>query len=137
MKKSCFKTLIIPAVSKVTLDIICETAFGYKADSLHNPYNELAVAYEKLIDLQSGTSLFDYHMNDTDAWIGPNLAKFILLMLIPGMPRFLASEWAYHHRRVFEKISLLRQYTSSDPLTFADSMKLHPLVSLSLTDLDH
>lgn len=43
-------------MSKVTLDIICETAFGYKADTLHNPHNELAVAYEKLLGLQSGTS---------------------------------------------------------------------------------
>ncbi|KXN81952.1 Cytochrome P450 4c21 [Leucoagaricus sp. SymC.cos] len=43
-------------MSKVTLDIICETAFGYKTDSLHNPHNELAVAYEKLIALQSGAS---------------------------------------------------------------------------------
>lgn len=42
-------------VSKVTLDIICETAFGYKADSLHDPHNELAEAYELLLSLQSGT----------------------------------------------------------------------------------
>lgn len=42
-------------VSKATLDIICETAFGYKTDSLHNPHNELAVAYEELVGLQSGT----------------------------------------------------------------------------------
>ena len=124
-------------MSKVTLDIICETAFSYKADSLHNPHNVLAVAYETLIGLQSGTPLFDYHMNDADAWIGPSLAKFILLMLIPGMPRFLSSEWAYRHRRVFEKTGLLRQYTPSDPLTFADSVKLLPLASSSLTDLDH
>lgn len=41
-------------VSKVTLDIICETAFGYKSDSLHNPHNDLAEAYEDLISLQSG-----------------------------------------------------------------------------------
>ncbi|KAG6877828.1 hypothetical protein C0993_003490 [Termitomyces sp. T159_Od127] len=43
-----------PAVSKVTLDIICQTAFGYKADSLHDPHNELAEAYEELLGLQSG-----------------------------------------------------------------------------------
>lgn len=41
-------------MSKVTLDIICQTAFGYKADSLHNPHNELAEAYEELLDLQTG-----------------------------------------------------------------------------------
>jgi len=74
-ERSCPKPLIIPAVSKVTLDIICETAFGYKADSLHNPHNELAVAYETLIDLQSGTSLFDYHMNDTDTFDRTQFSK--------------------------------------------------------------
>ncbi|PFH49173.1 hypothetical protein AMATHDRAFT_5143 [Amanita thiersii Skay4041] len=41
-------------MSKVTLDIICETAFGYKADSLHDPRNPLADAYEKLISMQTG-----------------------------------------------------------------------------------
>ncbi|KAH9482683.1 Cytochrome P450 monooxygenase 205 [Psilocybe cubensis] len=78
-------------MSKVTLDIICETAFGYKADSLHNPHNELAEAYELLLSLQSG----------------PNLAKFILLVSLPGGTRFLASEWAYYHRRWLEKIPFL------------------------------
>ncbi|KDR83719.1 hypothetical protein GALMADRAFT_236061 [Galerina marginata CBS 339.88] len=78
-------------MSKVTLDIICETAFGYKADSLHNPHNELAEAYELLLSLQSG----------------PNLAKLILLVSLPGGPRFLASEWAYHHRHWLRKIPLL------------------------------
>ena len=43
-------------VSKVTLDIICETAFGYRADSVHNPNNELASAYHELINLQNGQS---------------------------------------------------------------------------------
>ncbi|KAL9708590.1 hypothetical protein Ac2012v2_008259 [Leucoagaricus gongylophorus] len=83
-------------MSKVTLDIICETAFGYKADSLHDPHNELAAAYEKLIALQSG----------------PNLAKLTLLMFIPGMPRLLASEWAYHRRLIFEKISFFHQIST-------------------------
>jgi hypothetical protein len=45
------------AVSKVTLDIICETAFGYNADSLHDPHNELAEAYEQLLALQSGMQI--------------------------------------------------------------------------------
>jgi hypothetical protein len=78
-------------VSKVTLDIICETAFGYKADSLHNPHNELAEAYELLLSLQSGA----------------NLAKLIILISLPGAPRFFASDWAYHHRSWFEKIPFL------------------------------
>ncbi|KAJ3575027.1 hypothetical protein NP233_g1369 [Leucocoprinus birnbaumii] len=75
-------------MSKVTLDIICETGFGYKTDTLHNPHNELAVAYENLLSLQSG----------------PNIAKLILLMFIPGGPKFLASDWAYRNRRVLQKI---------------------------------
>ena len=42
------------AVSKVTLDIICVTAFGYESNSLTNPHNALKVAYEELMNLQSG-----------------------------------------------------------------------------------
>jgi hypothetical protein len=51
-------------VSKVTLDIICLTAFGYETDSLHNPDNELADAYHDLLSLQSGklTVLLFYYI---------------------------------------------------------------------------
>ncbi|KAG5645437.1 hypothetical protein DXG03_006261 [Asterophora parasitica] len=72
-------------MSKVTLDIICETAFGYRTDSLHDPHNDLAEAYEKLISMQTG----------------PNLARFIAIMVIPGVPQLLASDWAYRHRHWF------------------------------------
>jgi hypothetical protein len=41
-------------VSKVTLDIICMAAFGYNSNSLHDPHNELAEAYEELIMMQTG-----------------------------------------------------------------------------------
>ncbi|CBQ69575.1 related to Cytochrome P450 [Sporisorium reilianum SRZ2] len=41
-------------VSKALLDIICVTAFGYEADSLHNPDNELASGYETVLSLQNG-----------------------------------------------------------------------------------
>ncbi|KAF9057557.1 cytochrome P450 [Panaeolus papilionaceus] len=75
-------------MSKVTLDIICETAFGYRADSLHNPKNELAEAYDLLLSLQSGV----------------NLAKLSFLVTIPGVPGFLASNWAYKWRNVFRKL---------------------------------
>lgn len=54
MSSSCFPSLITFVVSKATLDIVCSTAFGYKSDSLHNPHNELAEAYENLISLQDG-----------------------------------------------------------------------------------
>ncbi len=59
----CFDGLHVILVSKATLDIICETAFGYKTDSLHNPENELAVAYERLLALQNGklTKRRDHH----------------------------------------------------------------------------
>lgn len=50
-------------VSKVTLDIICETGFGYKSDSLHNPHNELAEAYEDLLRLQSGAYFTLVHVS--------------------------------------------------------------------------
>ncbi|KAF8152306.1 cytochrome P450 [Crassisporium funariophilum] len=73
--------------SKATLDIICETAFGYKSDSLHNPHNELAEAYDTLTSLQTG----------------PNLAKFILILSVPGAVRFINSDWAYQRRHWFRK----------------------------------
>ncbi|KAL5512545.1 hypothetical protein ACEPAG_3198 [Sanghuangporus baumii] len=69
-------------MSMVTLDIICLTAFGYECDSLHNPKNELADAYHKLLDLQSGQ----------------NLARLIVIVSLPGMPKLIKSKWLYHHR---------------------------------------
>ncbi|KAF8974541.1 cytochrome P450 [Flammula alnicola] len=100
-------------MSKVTLDIICETAFGYKADSLHNPHNELAEAYELLLSLQSG----------------PNLAKLILLVSLPGWPRLLASDWAYHHRHWLAKIPFFSAVSQ-----FIDAM--YRIRKLSLRMLD-
>ncbi|TFK57630.1 cytochrome P450 [Heliocybe sulcata] len=75
-------------MSKVTLDIICQTAFGYDCNSLSNPDNELAVAYENLLKLQS---------NETNA-------KLVCVMLLPGGPALLRSEWGYRHRHWFNKI---------------------------------
>jgi hypothetical protein len=43
-------------VSKVTLDIIAETAFGYQVNSVLDPHNELAEAYETLVNLQTRMS---------------------------------------------------------------------------------
>ena len=85
-------------MSKVTLDIICETAFGYRTDSLHNPHNELAEAYEELVNMQDGRML----------------ARFIALVSIPGAARFLQSDLAYRWREVLgrfvqRKSSLARQ----------------------------
>ncbi|KAE9410054.1 cytochrome P450 [Gymnopus androsaceus JB14] len=80
-------------MSKVTLDIITITAFGYEADSLHNPDNELAEAYEELISLQTGR----------------NLARFIAILSIPGVSTFLSSEFAWRHRKTIAKLPFLSQ----------------------------
>ncbi len=101
--------IIVVLVSKVTLDIICEAAFGYEADSLHNPCNELAEAYELLLGLQSGNKFTRFCRSVVGLIysLGPNLARFILLVPLPGMPRFLYSDWAYHHRHWLGKIPFL------------------------------
>ncbi|KAJ7596250.1 cytochrome P450 [Mycena floridula] len=44
-------------LGKAALDIISETAFGYKTDSLHNPDNELAMAFHELLSLQSAANM--------------------------------------------------------------------------------
>jgi hypothetical protein len=79
-------------VGKITLDIICDTAFGYNTDCLHNPANELAVAFEQLLDLQSGE----------------DMARLIAGISIPGVAHLLASDWLYRHRTLVGKISTLR-----------------------------
>ncbi|KAF8707323.1 hypothetical protein AX14_013617 [Amanita brunnescens Koide BX004] len=83
-------------MSKVTLDIICETAFGYETGSLHDPENELAVAYERLLSLE-------------DAW---NMEKFILLLLIPGFPKLMTSSWIYKHRHWFDNMSFTAELST-------------------------
>ncbi|XP_006457133.1 hypothetical protein AGABI2DRAFT_123000 [Agaricus bisporus var. bisporus H97] len=79
--------LIIPTyewMSKVTLDIICSTAFSYHPNSLHDPHNELATAYEKLIDKQDG----------------PNLAWFIgMVSVVPGFCTFVNSRFSWRIRK--------------------------------------
>jgi len=95
-------------MSKVTLDIICETAFGYTSDSLHTPHNELAQAYEALINLQTG----------------PNLARFIAIVSIPFVPKLINSIWAYNHVHWINKIKFLRQLG-----TMLDSMTIIRRVS--------
>ncbi|KAJ7938237.1 cytochrome P450 [Mycena leptocephala] len=81
-------------MGKVTLDIICDTAFGYKTDCLHNPHNELAVAFEKLLQLQSG----------------PNLAKLVAILSIPGASRALRSEWMYRNAWLFGKLPVVSEF---------------------------
>ncbi|KAF7339123.1 hypothetical protein MVEN_01989000 [Mycena venus] len=79
-------------MEKVTLDIICETAFGYKNNCLHNPSNELVVAFDQMQKLQSGE----------------NMALLIAGISIPGVARALASDWLYRHRNLVGKIPTLR-----------------------------
>ncbi|KIL64507.1 hypothetical protein M378DRAFT_11503 [Amanita muscaria Koide BX008] len=69
-------------INKASLDIICQAGFGYRADSLHNPHDELAEAYHHLIHAQSG----------------PNFAKLLYLMFIPGMLKLMRSSWLYERR---------------------------------------
>ncbi|KAF8966821.1 cytochrome P450 [Flammula alnicola] len=88
-------------LGKATLDVICETAFGYRSDSLHNPHNELAEAYEYLTSAQTGSTS------------GPNLARFIAVVSLPGAMRLISSNWATKHRHWFTKFSLTEQL---DPL---------------------
>ncbi|KAJ6542567.1 cytochrome P450 [Mycena capillaripes] len=78
-------------MGKVTLDIICDTAFGYKTDCLHNPHNELAVAFEQLLQLQSG----------------PNLAKLVAILAVPGAMRISRSEWMYRNRWIVGRLPVV------------------------------
>ncbi|KAJ6495383.1 cytochrome P450 [Mycena sanguinolenta] len=81
-------------MGKVTLDIICDTAFGYKTDCLHNPHNELAVAFEQLLQLQSG----------------PNLAKLVAILALPGATNFSRSEFMYRHRWIIGKLPVVSSF---------------------------
>ncbi|KZP30086.1 cytochrome P450 [Athelia psychrophila] len=78
-------------MGKVTLDIICDTAFGYHTDSLHNPHDELAQAYEHLLSLQSGA----------------NLAGLIALAAIPGVYKLLNTNWAHNYRSWLDRTPFL------------------------------
>ncbi|KAJ7867686.1 hypothetical protein B0H14DRAFT_2572683 [Mycena olivaceomarginata] len=78
-------------VGKVALDIICDTVFGYKTDCLHNPHNEFAVAFEQLLQLQSG----------------PNLAKLVAILSIPGTSSLSRSQWMYRNRWLIGKLPII------------------------------
>ncbi|KIK54347.1 hypothetical protein GYMLUDRAFT_177521 [Collybiopsis luxurians FD-317 M1] len=89
-------------MNKVTLDIICETGFGCRIDSLHNPHNELVEAFEHLSSLQSGEQ----------SWLHPQSHLFIGALIIPGMSKFLQTEFAYRHRHIFSHIKLFASLTT-------------------------
>ncbi|KAJ3722531.1 cytochrome P450 [Lentinula raphanica] len=98
-------------MNKVTLDIICLTGFGYETDSLHNPHNELAEAYEELLLLQTG----------------PTVSRFIAIFSIPGISTLLLSEFAWRHHNVLAKLPLLAPIA-----TLLDAMHRIKAVSASI-----
>ncbi|KAI0093728.1 cytochrome P450 [Irpex rosettiformis] len=88
------RAIVVPVydwLSKVTLDIICLTAFGYVSDSLHSPHNELAEAYHDLLSLQNGK----------------NSAAIITLVSIPGIPKLLRTKLLYNHRWILKYLPQL------------------------------
>ncbi|THH17045.1 hypothetical protein EW146_g3696 [Bondarzewia mesenterica] len=87
-------------MSKVTLDIICDTAFGYRSNSLRDPHNELTEAL--LIGGECS---------------GPNISLMVLLVSIPGLPQLMNSEWGYKHRHWLSYWSLF-----APAATFIDSV---------------
>ncbi|KIJ40525.1 hypothetical protein M422DRAFT_256491 [Sphaerobolus stellatus SS14] len=83
--------LVYDWISKVTLDIICATAFGYHPDSVHKDDNELSSAYHGLINLQTGQ----------------NMVLFAILMMIPGFPKFIRTRFAHKYRKLIFRGSML------------------------------
>ncbi|KAF8906184.1 cytochrome P450 [Mucidula mucida] len=98
-------------VGKVTLDIICSTAFGYSTDSLRNPHNELAQAYAGLVNVHSGRKL----------------AIGLAIHALPGATRLFASEWMYRRRWILRQIPFLK-FTE----TMMDCMRRIKAVSAKL-----
>ncbi|KAJ3563859.1 hypothetical protein NP233_g8666 [Leucocoprinus birnbaumii] len=80
-------------MSKVTLDIICNTAFAYDSNSLHDPHNELADTYEKIIALQNG----------------PNSAWLIALVSTPGFMWYMRSSLAWRTRKLLAMLPIIWQ----------------------------
>ncbi|KAI0818507.1 cytochrome P450 [Irpex lacteus] len=115
-EKAGSRGMVVPVydwLSKVTLDIICLTAFGYVTDAIHTPHNELAEAYHDLLGLQSGE----------------NSARIIALVSIPGVPKLLRSEWMYHHRW------LLRYIPQLAPMeTLVDSIRRIKIISAKILE---
>lgn len=100
----CYSTkayLFSSTVSKVTLDVICATAFGYHSDSVQSDDNELAEAYHDLLGLQSGASSLEFtaHLSMFRI-LGVNISMLIaLITFIPGFAPFLRSHFAFKYRK--------------------------------------
>ncbi|KAH7904765.1 cytochrome P450 [Hygrophoropsis aurantiaca] len=81
----CKTYVIHNLMTKLTLDILCLTAFGYKANNLSRFEGSIAEAYEELLDLQSG----------------PNIASFCFGVSFPFVPEFMTSGWAHLFKPLF------------------------------------
>lgn len=105
---SCLNALHIVLVRRISFDIICETEFGLKIDSLHNPENELAVAYERLLRLQDGRFIEIVRPGPLlmlhPAW---KVIKLTLLLLIPGVSKLLTTSWMYKCCHWFDNIPFI------------------------------
>ncbi|KAH7927161.1 cytochrome P450 [Leucogyrophana mollusca] len=88
------KTHIIHSLmTKLTLDVLCITAFGYRSNNIRQPGASLAEAYEEILDLQSGT----------------NISSFYLGVSIPGVTKFMSSGWAHLFTPLFRVNAALRR----------------------------
>ncbi|KAI0033619.1 cytochrome P450, partial [Vararia minispora EC-137] len=72
-------------MGRLTLHIICETAFGYPTDSQSTSHSDLMAAYRDMATLQSGS----------------NISKVLALEMVPGAPAFLRSEWGAKFHSIF------------------------------------
>ncbi|PWN46321.1 cytochrome P450 [Ceraceosorus guamensis] len=67
---------VTQSINNCLLDIICDTAFGYQTDHLHNPEEPLGKSFETLVNMQGGA----------------NMAVIILFLTLPGGPKI--AKWA-------------------------------------------
>ncbi|KAF9025449.1 cytochrome P450 [Hymenopellis radicata] len=75
------ESVVVPVahwLNKITLDLLCKSVFGYECDSVNNPDEPLARAYEGLAGLQTGS----------------NIATLFLITCVPGGTWLLTSPWS-------------------------------------------
>jgi cytochrome P450 len=119
-------------VSKVTLDIICDTAFGYTSDSLRNPDNELTHAYETLLSLQSGRNLvrftavvsIPFMAAAINSRFGPTVARLLSYLPPFGSEIETLGKSAYKIRSISRQILKEKAVAPEDRETKKDIMSL-------------
>ncbi|KAF7325083.1 hypothetical protein MKEN_00551200 [Mycena kentingensis (nom. inval.)] len=77
---------VYPWMGKLTLQILCSTAFGYHRDTLRD--DALALAYAQVTAIQSMRTM----------------AGLVALVAIPGFTALARSEWGYRNRWVFRAL---------------------------------